>query len=291
VKPPIFEYVRPQSVDEAVAVLGERADDAKVLAGGQSLVALMNLRLSSPGTLVDISRLPDLRTIEPGAAGLRIGAAVTQAEVEDTHAVRDHCPLLADAIPLVAHREIRNAGTVCGSAAHGDPAAEVPAVALALDATFVARSVRGTRTIEAGNFFLGFLTTALEADELLTELQFPPTSAGTGVAFEELSPRHGDYGIVGVAVSIALEGGVLRDAAIAFSGVDSVPVRAAEAEALLRGYPPSEAALAEAAHVAARGLEPQADLQGSPEYRRHLAAVLTKRALARAVGRVTNQAA
>ena len=278
-KPPRFEYHRAGSVDEVVALLAEYADEAKVLAGGQSLVPLLSLRLARPAHLVDINRVADLATIANGN-GLTAGAMVRHRAIERSDVVRTANPLLADAVRFIGHGAIRNRGTIGSSIAHADPAAELPAVLLALDGEVQARSVRGTRSVPASALFEGFLTTSLEPDELLTAVRVPAWASGTGWSFQEFSRRSGDFAIVGVAATVRLDGkGNVGEARLAFSGVDQVPIRAAAAESLLAGATPSDDLWKSAAQAAAAPLEPASDIHGSAAYRKHLAAVLAARAL------------
>jgi carbon-monoxide dehydrogenase medium subunit len=286
VKPPRFEYHRAGSVDEAVELLAQHGDDAKVLAGGQSLVPLLSLRLARPAHLVDINRLSGLATIENGQ-GLRLGATVRHRAIERSDVVRGANPLLAHSVRFIGHGAIRNRGTIGGSIAHADPAAELPAVLLALDGDVEVRSVRGTRTVGASALFEGFLTTSLEPDELLTAVRVPAAPAGW--SFQEFSRRSGDFAIVGVAATVRLDGaGAISEARLAFSGVDQVPVRAAAAESMLAGQSPSTELWQSAANTAAASLEPGSDIHGSSTYRKHLAAVLAERALAEAHDRARN---
>jgi carbon-monoxide dehydrogenase medium subunit len=279
VKPPPFEYHRAGSVDEAVALLAQHGDDAKVLAGGQSLVPLLSLRLARPRQLIDINRVSDLARIVNGSS-LTIGATTRQRTIEHSDVVRKASPLLADAVRLIGHTAIRNRGTIGGSLAHADPAAELPAVLLALDGEVEARSARGTRTVAASQLFEGFLTTSLEPDELLTAVRVPVSAAGTGWSFQEFSRRSGDFAIVGVAATVRLDGnGRISAARIALSGVDQTPTRASAAESMLTGGSPSDDLWKNAGAAAAAPLEPSSDLHGSAAYRKHLAAALTARAL------------
>ena len=278
-KPPRFEYHRAGSVDEAVELLGEYADEAKVLAGGQSLVPLLSLRLARPAHLVDMNRVAELGTIANGN-GLTLGAMVRHRAIERSGVVRTGNPLLSDAVRYIGHAAIRNRGTIGGSIAHADPAAELPAVLLALDGEVDARSTRGTRRVPAATLFEGFLTTSLEPDELVTAVRVPQWPAGTGWSFHEFSRRSGDFAIVGVAVTVRLGGnGNVADARLAFSGVAQVPVRATAAEAALAGAAPSDELWKSAAQAAAAPLAPGSDIHGSAAYRKHLAATLAERAL------------
>ncbi len=286
-KLPPFTYHRPSSLDEAVALLAELGDEAKVLAGGQSLLPVMALRIGAPPNLIDIGNLPGLDHIVADATGSSIGCLVRHADAEEHAALSSHAPLVSRALPYIGHRAIRNRGTVCGSLAHADPAAELPAVCLALDATLIARSVRGERAIPAADFFTGFLDTALSDDELLTEVRFPARGERCGAGFTERSRRHGDYAIVGAAAVVGLdEAGTIDRVALTFTGVGATPVRAHDAEQGLIGQTPSPDGFAAAARAAAAALEPPGDLHGSTSYRRHLAAILAAEALGEATGSI-----
>ena len=283
-KPPRFEYAAPSSLDEALALRAEHGSDSVVLAGGQSLVPLLNLRMAFPEIVIDLGRVAELSGIRQLNGGVAVGAMTRQRELERSELVAERCPLATKAIAHVAHVTIRNRGTVGGSVAHADPAAELPAVALAVDAELVARSTRGERTIPAGEFFHGVFSTALEPDELLVELRFPGAPS-TGTAFVELARRHGDFAIVGVGASVTRDGdGTIADARLVFTGVGATPVRASEAEAMLRGQRPEPAVLADAARHAAEGLDPGSDAHASGAYRRRVAATLAARALQEAAG-------
>ncbi|HEX5267466.1 MAG TPA: xanthine dehydrogenase family protein subunit M [Acidimicrobiales bacterium] len=284
-KPPPFEYSAAHSVEEAVDLLAEHGDEAKVLAGGQSLLPLLSLRLARPGILVDINPVAELATISDGS-GLELGAMVRHRAAERSAAVRTEAPLVIEALGLVGHAAIRSRGTIGGSVAHADPAAELPAVLLALDGEVVATSRRGARTVAARDLFAGFLTTTLEPDELLTAVRLPAGPARVGSSFQEFSRRSGDFGVVGVACGLALSGdGRVDHGRLAFSGVAGTPVRADGAEAVLAGASPSAELWEQAGREAASQLDPPGDLHGSPAYRRHLAAVLAQRALAQAFDR------
>jgi carbon-monoxide dehydrogenase medium subunit len=286
VKPPPFDYQAPTSVEEAVALLAEHGEEAKVLAGGQSLVPLLALRLARPSVVVDVNGVSELDALSNGA-GLRVGAIVRQRTAERSPVVASGNPLLATAIPFIGHPAIRNRGSVGGTIAHADPAAELPAVLLALDGDVEAVGPRGSRSVPAAEFFAGFLTTALEPDELLTAVRFPPWPAGAGWSFHEFSRRSGDFAVAGVAVVLRLDGrGAVAEARIALTGVDATPVRASKAEASLVGQVPSTAAWEAAGADAAADLEPPSDLHGTADYRRHLVKVLVQRALVEAHGRV-----
>jgi carbon-monoxide dehydrogenase medium subunit len=296
-KPPRFAYHDPATRAEALALLSTYADDAKVLAGGQSLVPLLNMRLAEPAHLVDINRLPDLAYIRAessysrpgdGTTGLVIGALARQRDIERSALVRQRCPLLAEAIRLVGHPPIRARGTICGSLAHADPAAELPAVLLALAGHVRAESRAGVRDIPAAALFIDQLQTALTPTELLVEAWFPAAPPRSGAAFIEISRRHGDYALAGVAAQLTLdEAGVISAAHLALIGVGVTPVRPAAAEALLLGERPGAAMFAAAGERATTGLDPNADIHASAEYRRHVAGVLVTRALHVAAGRAT----
>ncbi len=287
-KMPAFAYHRPETLAEALALLAEHGPDAKVLAGGQSLLPLMALRLSQPDHIVDIGRLDELSGLREHDGGVAIGALVRHVEVEESDLVAESAPVLAEAMPYIGHRPIRSRGTVCGSLAHADPAAELPAVALALDATFVAKSAAGERIIPAADFFVSYLTSALADDELLTEVRFPAWAATAGGSVQELSRRHGDYALVGLVVAIDTggEGGTISRAALAFLGAGPTPVRVAEAEAALLGARPGTGPFEEAARLVSEHLDPPADNHASAAYRRHVAGVLTRRGLDDAAAKI-----
>ena len=278
-KLPVVAYEAPAALDQAVGLLAEHQDEASVLAGGQSLIPLLALRLARPATLIDINGLRELSWISVADGWLAIGAMTREYEAEESQPVAAAVPLLAAALPLIGHEAIRSRGTIGGSLAHADPAAELPAVALALDAELVLRGPSGDRVIPAAEWFEGYLTTSRRPDELLVEVRFPTAGPTTGVAFLEVARRHGDFAIVGLAASLTLADGAISDARLAFAGVSDVPVRAAEAEAFLVGERPSSDVFEEAARLAAAGLDPPADLHGSSEYRKKVAATLVRRGL------------
>jgi aerobic carbon-monoxide dehydrogenase medium subunit len=282
VKPPAFEYVVVASTEEAVAQLAAHGDDARILAGGQSLMPILNMRLATPGRLVDLNRVGTLSYIVERPGGVAIGAMTRQRTAERSELVATAVPLLAEALPWVGHSAIRNRGTIGGSLAHADPAAELPAVAVCLDARFTVRGEAGERTLAAREFFRGYLTTALAPTELLAEVWFPSALPGSGAAWIEFARRHGDYALVGVAAVVTLEGSTVRRASLAVTGVDGMPVRAVDAERLLIGAPLSAESMAAAAESVRRTLEPHDDIHATAAYRRHLAGILTVRALTRA---------
>ncbi len=286
-KPAPFLYFRPTTVEEAMALLAEHGDEAKPLAGGQSLIPAMNFRLARPGALVDLNRIAELSYVRSHRDGLVIGAMTRQRTVERSEEVRRVAPLVSEAMPFVAHPQIRNRGTVGGSIAHADPAAELPAVMLALEARFRARSRSGERSIPAGEFFKGALETALRPDELLVEIAVSRRPPRSGHAFTEVARRHGDYALVGVAAVVTLDPrGRCGTARIALVSVGDGPVLATAAAALLVGAEPTADAIRAAADAAAQqDIDPPADIHASAAYRRHLTAVLTRRTLARAFER------
>jgi carbon-monoxide dehydrogenase medium subunit len=285
VKPPVFEYTAVRSTDEAVAELEQHGDGAKILAGGQSLVPLLNMRLATPDRLIDLNRVAELAHVTARDGGVAIGAMTRQRTVERSELAARHVPLLADAIPWVGHFQIRNRGTVGGSLSHADPAAELPAVALCLDARFTARGPAGERTLAAEEFFRTQLTTALEPTELLTEVWFPASARGSGSAWIELARRHGDFALVGVGAVVTLAGDRIGEARLALTGVGDRPVRAREAEARLAGEPLSPDVLADAAEAVRRAIDPGSDIHATAAYRRHVAGVLAGRAIRLAAAR------
>jgi len=285
-KPPRFAYHDPATLSEALALLASYSDDAKVLAGGQSLVPLLNMRLAQPAHLVDINRLADLAYIREQDGGLAIGALTRHRDIERSALVRRRCPLLAEALPFVGHPPIRSRGTIGGSLAHADPAAELPVVLLALNGHIRAESLEGSREISAAAFFISLLETALTPAELLTEAWFPAEPARSGTAFVEVSRRHGDFALVGVAVQLALrEDGTIVTASVALMGVADTPVRVRDAETMLLGEQVGEQVFTAAAEQAAAGLDPDTDIHASAEYRRNVAGVLINRALHTAAAR------
>ena len=292
-KPAPFDYVAARSLDEAIEALAERGDDAKLLAGGQSLLPVLNFRLAQPACLIDLNGARELDFVraEPDG-GLRLGALVRHRRLEREELVARRAPLVAEAIGHVAHPQIRNRGTLGGSLAHADPAAELPAVALALDARLLARRRGGERWIEAREFFTGLFATALAPDELLVEIALPSARPRAGFAFLEAARRHGDYAMAGVAAAIELdERGDCRAARLVYLSVGEGPVEGREAEAALAGSPLSGARLDEAARLAAeRDVAPLGDIHASAAFKRHLVGVLTGRALRLALARAQEAA-
>ena len=280
-KLPPFDYEAPETVAAVVDLLAEHQDEASVLAGGQSLIPLLALRLARPAVLIDINGVQELSGLSAADGWLAVGAMTREYVAEESAMVGDAVPLLAAALPLIGHDAIRSRGTIGGSLAHGDPAAELPAVALALDAVFVVRGQQGERIIPAADWFEGYLTTARRPDELLVEIRFPTARPGTGSSFLEIARRHGDFAMVGLATSLTVSDGAISDARLAFAGLSDVPVRATGAEDLLVGELPSVDLFAEAARRATAGLEPPSDLHGSAEYRKKVAAALVAAACER----------
>ena len=291
-KPPPFAYAAPDTLEEAVGLLTEHAEvEPRVLAGGQSLIPLMNFRLAKPGYLVDLRNVAGLSGIRRDGDVLVIGAMTRLAEVERSPEVAVAAPLVTEAVGLVAHAPVRNCGTVGGSLAHADPAAELPAVALALDADLVAAGPGGTRVIPAAEFFTGPYSTALAADEILTEIRLPVWPGGH--AFTEFSRVHANFAVVAVAALVELDGDGdgdrIRRAALALAGVAPTPVRATAAERALAGAPADAETIRAVADAAATGLSPAGDLHASPETRRGLARTYLRRGIELAVARARNE--
>ena len=279
-KPAPFTYFAPQSVSEALALLREHGEGAKILAGGQSLVPLMNFRLVRPHVLIDINGLSELASLAVSDGGVTAGALVRQWELERSSEVARRLPILSEAIRFVGHPAIRNRGTVGGSLVHADPAAELPVVAMALDAEFQLQSAQGSRSLAAREFYTGYLSTAIASDELLVKIHLPFSPPNTGWCFTEIARRQGDFALVAVALLLGFNGdGSVSFARIALGGIGGAPVRAGTAEESLLGKRPSETLFREAAQVAAQGLEPENDIHASAAYRRHIAEVLVRRAL------------
>lgn len=289
-KPAPFEYAAPKNIGEVIEILSERGDEAKVLAGGQSLGPLLNMRLATPKLLVDINGVSELAYMRQQDGFLKVGALTRQRVLERSISVPKGWPLLGQAAPYIGHMAIRNRGTICGSIAHADPAAELPAVTVALRAKLGIAGAKGERTVEASRFFLNYMTTDLAPDEILVEVGFPPLPPRTGTAWEETARRHGDFALVGVAAVVTLdEEGKCKDARLVYAGVAPTPFEAQKAEQLILGERLEEDLIEEAAEEAAAGCEPVSDIHASAAYRRHLTGILTRRALRgalrRAVGR------
>jgi len=289
-KPPAFSYVAVSSVEAALAELARYGEDAKLLAGGQSLVPMLNMRLISPGRLVDLNRVRELAYIRERDGGVAIGAMTRQRAVEKDRLVAARIPLLAEAMPWVGHFQIRNRGTIGGSLAHADPAAELPAVAVCLDAQLTVRGPEGERVVPAREFFKTYLTTVMRSTELLTEVWFQASPPRSGAAWVEFARRHGDYALAAIGAVVVMADDVIREVRLALTGVEDVPVRASEAEALLAGQPLSPERLEEVVAAVKARIKPSADIHATAEYRRHLAGVLTARALRLAVERAGGEA-
>ena len=282
-KPAPFEYHAPETVADAVGLLAAHGDDAKPLAGGQSLVPMLSLRLARFEHLVDLNRVAELTRVEPQDGAVVVGAMTRQAALERPGPAND-IPLLGRAAPLIGHFQIRNRGTVGGSVAHADPASELPAVTLALDAELRVAAPNGPRVVPAADFFVGNWTTVLDADELLTAITFPVWDGRCGYAVEEVTRRHGDFALTGTACAVSLDGGGrIARCAIALFGMGSTPVRAADAEAVLIGRAGEEAELADAAQLAVRDVDPPDDVHASARYRRAVGAHVVRHGLSRAV--------
>jgi carbon-monoxide dehydrogenase medium subunit len=282
--PAKFDYVRPGSVSEAVRALADGGEDAKVIAGGQSLLPLLRLRLSYPDLLVDVGGLDSLREVVDEGDSLLIGSRVTHYEVIRDPLIAEHCGLLAEAAGTVADPAVRHRGTFGGSLAHGDPAGDLPAVVLALGGTLLASGPGGDREIPAQEFFVDYLTTALRPDEILTGVRVPKLGSDWGYRYEKFHRTAQAWAIVGVAALARRSNGHVTEARIGLTNMAATPIRATAAEEAAAGAEASKAALHAAARHAADGTEPPADLHGAPDYRRHLAQVLTGRALAAAAG-------
>ena len=284
-KPAPFSYHRPESVAEAVHLLAT-TENPKVIAGGQSLMAMMNFRYAMPDHLIDIARIPELQGITVEDVRLHIGAMTRQRELEFSHALTEAAPLFAAALRHVGHRQTRNRGTLGGSLAHADPAAELPTVCLAYDADIEVMGQDGSRLVPMRDFAAGFMSTAVGYDELLVSVQLKRWPAGHGYSFQEYARRHGDFAVVGVAVLLnAAANGTIDKVAIALCGVGEKPLRRDAAESILKGRAVDKSLIQEAATLAA-DLEPIEDIHGTSAYRRHLARVLTERALHEAWGRI-----
>jgi carbon-monoxide dehydrogenase medium subunit len=289
-KPAPFDYFAPESVEEVASLLSEHGDEAKILAGGQSLIPLLALRLASPTVIVDINRVNSLDYLRDGDGVLHVGALARHRAVERLEGLAERCPMLADAVGVVGHVAIRNRGTVVGSIAHADPAAEWPALALALDAEVDVVGSGRNRTIPADSLFMTYFTTTLEPEELVTEVRFRIPAGAVGSSFVELARRHGDFAVAGVGALIDLsEAGTIQDARVVLIGVADTPLRIREAEQVLDDHEPVAASFQEAAEAVQRLIEPAGDIHGSADYRRAIAGVLTRRALAKATARAKGE--
>jgi CO/xanthine dehydrogenase FAD-binding subunit len=283
-KPAKFDYHAPTTVEQALELLGRYGGDAKVLAGGQSLMPLLNFRLSRPAALVDLNRIPSLAYVREQDGQVRFGAMTRQRTIEFSPVVRERVPLLGEATRWVGHLPIRTRGTIGGSIAHADPSAEYPAVLTALEGEVVARGPKGERVIKAKDLFRTYLTTSLTPDEILVEVRLPAMPAGAGYALEEFARRHGDFAIIGIAAVVVKAGARCTLARLATAGAGPVPVRLRAAEEILERDGLGDAAIEAAARRASELVSPDSDIHASADYRRHLTGVLTKRALKRALG-------
>jgi CO/xanthine dehydrogenase FAD-binding subunit len=288
-KPAPFKYYAPTTVDEALSHLAEHGWDAKVLAGGQSLIPMMNFRLAQPAVLVDVNPVAELAYISPTRdGGVRVGAMTRQRQIEHDPLIAEVAPMIHEAMPKIAYPQVRSRGTLGGSIAHADPSAELVAASVALDGRFLLQSKkRGERWVEARNFFVGLFTTVLEPDELLVEIRLPPMPRNSGWSFLEVARRHHDFALVGVAAVVTLNGGkTCNRARLVYFSVGDGPVEAYQAGAVLQGQEPTAEAIREAAETASQAdVDPQSDINASADYRRHLVKVLGQRALTEAFER------
>jgi carbon-monoxide dehydrogenase medium subunit len=282
--PAAFDYARPNSIDEALQAIAAGGEDVKILAGGQSLIPVMRLRLAAPSTVVDLTRVRELRGVRDDGDAIVIGAMTTHSDVLSDPLIKEHAPLIAEATETVADRQVRHRGTFGGALAHADPAGDLPAVALALDAEFVIAGPNGRRTVPARDFFVDYLTTALEDGELLLEVRIPKLSGEWGMHYEKFNRVAQAWSIVAVAAAVRRENGHIAEARIGLTNMGPTPLRATAAEQALAGAAASAEAIAEAASHAAEGTEPSSDLNGQADYREHLAQVLTRRAVSAAAG-------
>jgi aerobic carbon-monoxide dehydrogenase medium subunit len=278
-KAPAFAYARPRRITEVLQLLEKHGDEARLLAGGQTLLATLNMRLSEPALLIDMQSVDELKGLRVSGNCLRIGAMVTHSEIESSQLVARHAPLLTRAAPHIAHRAIRNLGTFGGSIAYGDPAAEWPACLLALDGTVVVRSLHGERLIAASEFFTGLYTTALAANEIITACEVPLATGAHRFAFNELVRRHGDYAVVGLAATGEWNDGAPDQLRLAWIGVGSRPFRSTATEKVLQGQPVTDQLLAQAMEALHAELQPEADLTHGVAAKRHLAGVMLKRCM------------
>jgi CO/xanthine dehydrogenase FAD-binding subunit len=284
-KPPPFEYYAPSTLDEALRLLRDLGPDARPLAGGQSLVPMMNFRLVRPRYVIDLNRIPNFGYVRLNSDVLQIGAMTRHREVEHSEVIKNQWPLLAEVMKHVAHVQIRSRGTIGGSLSHADPSAELPAAIAALEGTLILRSHSGTRRLRPHEYFMGALTTAAEPDELLVEIQLPTLPAGTSAAFDELSRRRGDFAIVGVATVVKCNAvAEITFARLTFTGVGEKYFRAHDAEEYLVGRKATSSVIAEAARMATSTLDPPSDIHASSNYRRQTAEVVAERVMARAIG-------
>jgi len=290
VKPAPFEYHAPETVDECLAVLAEHGEDAKLLAGGQSLVPMLALRLANPEHLIDVNRVAGLASVRRENGALVLGATTRHVTLERDPEIAAAVPLLARVAPHIGHVQIRNRGTIGGSLAHADPAAELPGVVRLLDAELQVDGPRGQRRIAAADFFETVFTTSLEPDELVTAIRFPVREAGTGFAVEQVARRHGDFALVGVMAAVEVSNGRIARAALCMTGVDTVPMRCEEVERALTGAGVRDLDLADVGAQAVAGLSPSDDVHASAAYRKQVGATMASRALGHAIEEATRGA-
>jgi aerobic carbon-monoxide dehydrogenase medium subunit len=277
--PAAFDYLAPPTLDETLATLSQRGDEAKVLAGGQSLIPLMKLRLATPSLVVDLGRIDDLVFMSSDGSTLRIGARVRHCDIEASPELRRDCPILHDAVRLISDPLVRNMGTAAGSVCHADPAGDWGSVMLALQASFVLRSRGGERIVEAADFFTGPYSTVMRPDEVMTEIRIRVPRRRSGGSYQKLERKIGDFATVGVAVQVEMDDGHIARAGIGLTAVGPTNLRAEGAERALAGAPPDEALIAEAARLAAQASEPRTDIRGSAEYKRDVVRVFVQRGL------------
>lgn len=281
--PVAFDYEVAESVDHALQLLGQHGDEAKLLAGGHSLLPIMKLRLAAPAVLIDLGRVPDLNYVRDAGDHLAIGAMTRHTDVEHDPIVQEHCGILSYTASLVGDPQVRHRGTIGGSVSHADAASDLPSTLLALDASFQIKGPNGERTVAAKDFFKDYLMSDLEPDEILTELHVPKLSAGTGWSYKKFNRRAQDWAVVGVAAVVERSNGSIGSARLALTNMGSTPLRASAAESALSGADPGS--VGEATSSADEGTTPSSDIAASSEYRRHLARVLSKRAVEEALGR------
>jgi carbon-monoxide dehydrogenase medium subunit len=281
-KSPEFSYLKAQTMADVFSALKTHGDAAQLLAGGQSLLAMLNLRMANPSILIDISGLDSLKGIQQNGNVIRIGALTTHHEIDSSHIVKEHIPLLAQAVPYVAHLAIRNKGTIGGSLALGDPAAEYPAVALALNATLIIQSATGERRVKASEFFISLYRTAVQADEILIGVEFPIAKPNQRFVFSELARRKGDYAMAGMALALSLEGQTIQDVALAFMAMDDKPILAPRAMKVLTGQSINSQTISQAQAALDEDLQPAGDLSANAATKKHLSRVLLSRALIQA---------
>ncbi len=291
-KPAPFEYIAPNSLEEALDALNTHGYDGKLLAGGQSLIPVMNFRLAQPAVIIDLNGVTELETLLPGQdKGVRVGAMVRHSRLEFSEIIADRAPLISEVMPYIAHAQIRNRGTIGGSLSHADPAAELPMIMVTLKARFRLQMVGNERWVDAVDFYQSLFMTALEPEEILVEVDIPPVPTGSGFSFKELARRHGDYAQVGVSAVVALdENGVCRNARLVFLNVGEIPMVAERSADMLVGERPSDILLRDAVFLASQEeIDPIGDIHASSEYKRHIATVLGKRALHEAIDRASER--